>query len=108
MCRALLQDVELMPQHQDFSFKSSSRLETVAQHADKRKAIANIQQSCSDSPGFANPMDGVFVTDTRWCPPQSDVELMAEKQIIGLKPAPRLKQVGDEHSERVQDCKHRS
>jgi len=33
---------------------------------------------------------------------------MAEKQILGLKPAPRLKQVGDEHSERVLDRKHRS
>jgi CRP-like cAMP-binding protein len=30
----------------------------------KRKAIANIQQSCSDSPAIANPMDGVFGTDT--------------------------------------------
>src|ERR1035437_184469 len=30
MWRALLQDVELMPQHQDFGFKQSSRLETVA------------------------------------------------------------------------------
>src|ERR1022692_1487631 len=30
----------------------------------KRKAIANIQQSCSDSPEFANPMDGVFGTDS--------------------------------------------
>jgi hypothetical protein len=29
----------------------------------KRKAIANIQQSCSDSPAIANPMDGVFGTD---------------------------------------------
>jgi hypothetical protein len=35
----------------------------------KRKAIANIQQSCSDSPGFANPMDGVFGTDSHiGCP----------------------------------------
>jgi hypothetical protein len=33
---------------------------------------------------------------------------MAEKQILSLKPAPRLQQVGDEHSERVQDRKHRS
>jgi hypothetical protein len=32
---------------------------------------------------------------------------MAKKQILGLKPAPRLEQVGDEHSERVQDRKHR-
>ncbi len=33
---------------------------------------------------------------------------MMEKQILSLKPAPRLEQVGDEHSERVQDRKHRS
>jgi hypothetical protein len=33
---------------------------------------------------------------------------MAEKQIFSLKPAPRLEQVGDKHSERVQDRKHRS
>jgi hypothetical protein len=32
---------------------------------------------------------------------------MAEKQILSLKLAPRLEQVGDEHSE-VQDRKHRS
>jgi len=31
---------------------------------------------------------------------------MAEKQILSLKPAPRFEQVGEEHSERVQDCKH--
>jgi hypothetical protein len=45
---------------------------------------------------------------TRRCPPQSDVELMTEKQVFGFKPAPRLEQVGDEHSERVQNHKHRS
>ena len=45
---------------------------------------------------------------TRWCPPHGDGELMAEKQILSLKPASRLEQVGDEHSERVQDRKHRS
>jgi hypothetical protein len=33
---------------------------------------------------------------------------MAEKQILSLKPAPRFEQVGDEHSERVRDRKHRS
>src|SRR5450759_843499 len=35
----------------------------------KRKAIANIQQSCSDSPAIVNQMDGVFGTDSgasRW------------------------------------------
>ena len=45
---------------------------------------------------------------TRWRAPQGDAELMTEKQVLGLKPAPRLEQVDDEHSERVQDRKHRS
>src|SRR6478672_10900864 len=44
---------------------------------------------------------------TRRRTPQGDAELMTEKQVLGLKQAPRLEQVGDEHSERVQDCKHR-
>jgi hypothetical protein len=34
-------------------------------------------------------------------------ELMTEKQVLGLKQAPRLEQVGDKHSDRVQDRKHR-
>jgi hypothetical protein len=32
---------------------------------------------------------------------------MAEKQILGSKPAPLLEHLGEEHSERVQDRKHR-
>ena len=43
---------------------------------------------------------------TKWCAPQSDAQLMAEKQILGLKSALRLEQVGDHHAERAQDCKH--
>ena len=44
---------------------------------------------------------------TRRCPPQSDVELMSEKQVLGFKPPPRLEQINDEHSEREHDRKHR-
>jgi hypothetical protein len=44
---------------------------------------------------------------TSWRPPQGDVELMSEKQVLGFKPPPRLEQIKDEHSERVQDRKHR-
>jgi hypothetical protein len=44
---------------------------------------------------------------TRRPTPQGDAELMTEKQVFGLKPTSRLEPVGDEHSERVQDCKHR-
>jgi hypothetical protein len=40
--------------------------------------------------------------------PQSDVELVTEKQVFNFKLASRLEHVGDEHCERVQDRKHRS
>jgi len=40
-------------------------------------------------------------------PPQADAELMAEKSGLGFKPASRLEQISDEHSERVHDRKHR-
>jgi hypothetical protein len=46
-------------------------------------------------------------SEMSWCPPQSDVELIAKKQILRFKPAPRLEQIGDELSKRVQDCNHR-
>jgi hypothetical protein len=35
--RALLQDVELMPQYQDFGFKPSSRFKAIAQHEDEKE-----------------------------------------------------------------------
>jgi hypothetical protein len=36
--RALLQDVELMPQYQDFGLQPRPRLEEVAQHPDEQEA----------------------------------------------------------------------
>ena len=38
---ALLQNIELMPQYQVFSFQPPSRLEAVAQHADEKEANCN-------------------------------------------------------------------
>ena len=38
---ALLQNVELMPQYQDFGFQPPSRLEAVAQQADEKEANCN-------------------------------------------------------------------
>ena len=35
---ALLQDIELMPQYQNFGFQPPPRLEAVAQHADEKEA----------------------------------------------------------------------
>jgi hypothetical protein len=36
--RTLLEDIELMPQDQDFGFQPPSRLEAVAQHTDEQEA----------------------------------------------------------------------
>jgi hypothetical protein len=38
---ALLQDIELMPQYQDFGFQPPPRLEAVAQHADEKEGNCN-------------------------------------------------------------------
>jgi hypothetical protein len=38
---ALLQDIELMPQYQDFGFQPPPRLEAVAQHADEKQGNCN-------------------------------------------------------------------
>ena len=53
--RALLQDIELMPQNQDFGFEL--RLEAVAQHANEKRPIAIMRPSCSDSLLIASQMD---------------------------------------------------
>jgi hypothetical protein len=39
--RPLLQDIELMPQYQDFGVQPPPRLETVAQHADEQNGNCN-------------------------------------------------------------------
>jgi hypothetical protein len=39
--RAPLEDIELMPQDQDFSFQPSSRLKAVAQHTDEEEGNCN-------------------------------------------------------------------
>ena len=39
--RALLQDIELVPQNQDFGCQPPSRLEAVAQHTDDENANCN-------------------------------------------------------------------
>jgi hypothetical protein len=62
---ALLEDIELMPQHQDFGFRPSTRLEAVAQHTDEEKGHCDHQpQSCSDSLAAVTPADPVFGSDT--------------------------------------------
>jgi len=46
---ALLQDVELMPQYQDFGFQPRPRLEEVHSMRTNKRPIAIIRRSCSDS-----------------------------------------------------------
>jgi hypothetical protein len=62
--RALLQNIELMPQYQDFRLQPPSRLEAVGQQADEKEGNCDHQpQSCSDSVAAATPADGVLGSD---------------------------------------------
>jgi hypothetical protein len=47
-----------------------------------------------------------LVFGTHRLPPQCDIELMAQKQVLSLKPSPRLEQIADEYFERGQDGAH--
>jgi hypothetical protein len=51
------QNVELVPQYQDFRFELASRFEAVAQQRTKRSPIAIMRRSCSDSLLIASQMD---------------------------------------------------
>jgi hypothetical protein len=39
---------------------------------------------------------------------QGDIELMSEKEVLYLKPAPRLEQVRDKRADELEDGKHRA
>jgi len=39
--------------------------------------------------------------------PQSNIELMAEKEILDFKPAPRPEEVNDKPSKQLKGCEHR-
>ena len=60
----LPEDIELMPQDQDFRFQPPSRLEAVAQHAEEEQGECDHRpQSCSDSAAAVTLVDGVFGSD---------------------------------------------
>src|SRR5262245_12732054 len=40
--------------------------------------------------------------------PQGNIELMAEKEVLGFKPAPRLEQIGIDRSKHLEDREHRA
>ena len=58
--RALLQNIKLMPQDQDFGFQPPPRLEAVAQDANEKEGNCNHATIMSDSLLTASQMDGVF------------------------------------------------
>jgi len=61
-------------------------------------------------PGHAHEQSAITPAQSKplWFAPQSDGQLMAQQQILRLKPAPRFEQVGGEPSEGMQDRKHHS
>jgi hypothetical protein len=60
-----------------------------------------------DHPSQQKPIDVAHAKPRRRLL-QYNVQLMAEKQILGFEPAVGLEQVADEYCERMQDRKHRS
>jgi hypothetical protein len=60
---ALLQDIELMPQYQDFGFQPPLRLAAVAQHTDEKEGNCNHATIMLYSLLTASQGDGVFGSD---------------------------------------------
>jgi hypothetical protein len=68
---ALLQDAELMPQHQDFSFKPPSRFEAVAQHADEKEGSCDHPAIMFRFAGDREPNGWSFRNRQGWHSPRS-------------------------------------
>src|SRR5262249_51657484 len=80
-----------MPPQNRFRLYHLSQIEqpgTHSSHPDQQGPIARAQST------------------PRQCPPQCNIQLMAQKQILGLKPPPRLEQIAKRYRERVQDDRH--
>jgi hypothetical protein len=62
--------------------------------------LNNLRRAKKVWPESGHPYEQRAITAKKskagWYSPQNDVELMTQKQILGFKPAPRLKQVDDE------------
>ena len=91
-------------------FPAPERFEACAMPAKDRLRLHHLGQIKQIGPNPRDPYQQRPVTavqpQTRRCPPQGDVELMTEKQILGFEPAARLEQVGDEHCKQMKDRKH--
>jgi hypothetical protein len=60
---ALPQNIEVMPQYNDFGFQLLCDLKQSHNMRTNRRPIAIMRRSCSDSPLTASDMDGVFGSD---------------------------------------------
>jgi hypothetical protein len=60
-------------------------------------------------PGHPHQQDPITIpqSETLWCPPQSDVELMTKKEVLNFKPVPRLELIRDIRSKQAHNHKHR-
>ena len=93
-------------------FPAPEHFETSAMPSQDGLRLNHLSRINKARPEPGHPYEQRAITAAKakagWRSPQSDGKLMAEKQILSFKPAPRLELVGYKHSERVQNCKHRS
>jgi len=84
-------------------FPAPERLEARAVPPKDGIRLNNAGRTEQARPELGHPYQQRPVTDaqsrTRRRMPQGDAELMTEKQVLGFKPAPRLEQGDDGHSE---------
>src|SRR5262249_35993674 len=109
------QNVELMPENEDFGYHGSSRSEQPDQGVpDQPAKIAHRanyrpirgRQSLFWVCGRDSPVAPTQLQTVRRAS-QGDIELMSEKEVLHLKPALRLEQVGDKRADQLEKGKHR-
>jgi hypothetical protein len=93
-------------------FPAPKRFEARAMPSQDRLRLYDLRYVEQSGPNPHHPHQQRPVTtvqpQARRHPPQSDIELMTEKQVLGFEPESRLEDVGAEHHEQLQDGKHRT
>ena len=85
--------IDLWPPYPISGFPTPERIKASAmppQDGLRLNQLSHAQQARPE-PGHGDEQGTVTAakSKTRWCSPQSDVELMTEKQILSFKPGPR-------------------
>src|SRR5262249_31534579 len=103
--------VDLWPPCRLPRFPTPERCETRTVPAKDGLRLNDLRRTEQPRPGPGHPDQQGPVTaaqsKARRCTPQGDAELMAKEQGLGFEPAWRLKEVDDEHCERMQEREHR-